>query len=522
MKKKIVGVFVCMLLIGTVFFPVSGKMMMPNNFNEKFSEYIFTENGNFPIENELDKFIINKMSESHIPGLSATIMKNDSVFWTKSYGYANISSDKMVKDTTLFRLASVSKTIIATAIMQLYDQGNFGLHDSINKYLDFQVIHPDYPSTNITFHMLMTHTSAIRDNWAVMPIIYGDPTIPLGEYLEEYLTPGGAFYHQDLNFHSFEPGTDYEYSNIGSCLVAYLVEVISNEPFDEYCENNVFQPLDMPETAWFLADLNISNIAVPYTWNGENYVPYPHYSLNGYPAGGLRTSVTQLRNLLQMMINKGEYNSTQILQESTVELMLTIQFGFAPFQGIIWRIKLLDGRMLWGHAGSFRGCRTSMFFDPRTSIGVVVLTNREYGHDDILDAIFDFAENLPPDIPMIIGPTSGKPRKSYDYVFDTTDPDEQNVSFYVDWGDDSITNWTEFVTSGTSITLTHKWKKQGTYIIKARAKDIYDSESDWSEFEVNIPRFSNNNFKTVNLFFERYPNIFPILRYLFYIIKSLQ
>jgi CubicO group peptidase (beta-lactamase class C family) len=504
MRKKIVGIFVCTLLIGTIIIPVSGKI----------SEYVSTENGNYPIGDELDEFILNKMSEYHIPGLSATIMKNGSVFWTNSYGYANISSEKLVKDTTLFRLASVSKTIIATAIMQLYDKGNFSLYDPINDYLPFQVINPDHPSTNITFHMLVTHTSSIRDNWAVMPIIYGDPTIPLGEYLEEYLTPGGDFYHPDLNFHSFEPGTAYEYSNIGSCLVAYLVEVISGLPFEDYCEVNVFQPLDMLETAWFLADLNISNIAVPYTWNGENYVPYPHYSLNGYPAGGLRTSVTQLRNLLQMMINKGEYNSTQILQESTVELMLTIQFEFAPIQGIIWRIKLLDGRMLWGHAGSFRGCRTSMYFDPRTSIGVVVLTNREHGHDDILDAIFDFAENLPPDIPIIIGPSSGKTRKSYDYVFDTTDPDDQNVSYYVDWGDNSITNWTEFVTSGTGIILTHKWKKQGTYIIKAKAKDIYDSESDWSEFEVTIPRnIANHNYPYIWML-ERFPNITPLIRFL--------
>ena len=207
MNKKIVGIFVCTLLIVTMILPVSGKITISTNIvsNDICSEYLLSEKSNYPISNEIDEYIINKMSKDHIPGLSATILKNDTIYWTKSYGYANISSGQLVEDSTLFRLASVSKTIVATAIMQLYEQEYFDLYDPINDYLPFQVNNPDHPSTNITFHMLMTHTSSIRDNWAVIPRIDGDPTIPLGEYLEEYLTPEGDFYHPDLNFNSFEP-----------------------------------------------------------------------------------------------------------------------------------------------------------------------------------------------------------------------------------------------------------------------------------------------------------------------------
>ena len=126
MKNKKFGILVCMLLIATLILPASGKMTVSTNFNnnhnEIISEYLLLENSNYILNEGLDNYIINYMAENHIPGLSATIVKDDSVFWTNSYGYANISNDQLVENTTLFRIASVSKTIIATAIMQLYKQ----------------------------------------------------------------------------------------------------------------------------------------------------------------------------------------------------------------------------------------------------------------------------------------------------------------------------------------------------------------------------------------------------------------
>ena len=129
MKKKIIGIFVSTLLIATLILPASGKMTVSTNFNnhhnEIISESLLLENGNYPMNNLIDEYIINTMSSYYIPGLSATIVKDDSVFWTKSYGYANISNDQLVENTTLFYLASVSKTITATAIMQLYEEDYF-------------------------------------------------------------------------------------------------------------------------------------------------------------------------------------------------------------------------------------------------------------------------------------------------------------------------------------------------------------------------------------------------------------
>ena len=115
---------------------------------------------------ELDSLIISTMSTYHIPGLAALITtKEDGIIWKRNYGYANVALNQLVEDSTLFMIASVSKTIVPTAIMQFWEADSFGLDDNINDYLDdFQVTNPSHPNDTITFRMLMMHTSGINDN----------------------------------------------------------------------------------------------------------------------------------------------------------------------------------------------------------------------------------------------------------------------------------------------------------------------------------------------------------------------
>ena len=134
-----------------------------------------------------EKSIINEMENKHIPGLSACFVINDKIRWKNSYGYADIEKIIKVKNETLFKIASVSKTITATALMQLYEQNYFDLYDPINDYLPYDVIHPDHPNIDITFHMLLTHSSGINDNWNYLFYFQGDSPIPFQTFLEEYL-----------------------------------------------------------------------------------------------------------------------------------------------------------------------------------------------------------------------------------------------------------------------------------------------------------------------------------------------
>jgi hypothetical protein len=89
--------------------------------------------------------------------------------------------------------------------------------------------------------------------------------------------------------------------------------------------------------------------------------------------------------------------------------------------------------------------------------------------------------NIPPDKPTITGPTSGKKGEKIEYTFVTTDLNGHDIKYYIDWGDGNNSGWTDYYTSGEEVTISHTWDKKGTFIIEAKAKDIYDAESDWSE-----------------------------------------
>ena len=468
---------------------------------------------------ELDDFILKTMRQRHIPGLSASLVIEDIVRWQKGYGSADINQNISVTNDTLFKIASVSKTITATALMQLYEQGYFDLSDPINVYLPYPVIHPRYPSTNITFHMLLTHSSGIIDNWQYLFYFDGDAPISFQMFLEEYLVPGGQYYDPENNFGSWQPGTRCQYSNIAVALVGYLVEVITGMNFTDYIESFVFSPLEMNESAWFLRDLNVSHIAMPYQWNGIDYIPYGHIGYVDVPAGDLRTSSSQLIHFLTMFINNGSYNEQRVLQNSTVQLMLSPQLPFQPNIGLIFWKSTIGGRTVWGHYGADFGAQAMMHFEPATHIGVVVLCNGEADLTVISDAIFDYAETLsnsPPETPQRpSGSVQGKINVEYSYNSETTDPDYNLIYYQWDWGDGNNSGWFGPYNSGDLISTTHKWTVKGSYSIKVKAKDMFGSESLWSN---PLPVTMPYSYKPMPLFlewlFERFPNAFPILKQL--------
>jgi len=93
----------------------------------------------------------------------------------------------------------------------------------------------------------------------------------------------------------------------------------------------------------------------------------------------------------------------------------------------------------------------------------------------------------PPNEPAISGPSSGEAGTSYDFDFTATDPFNDDVSYFIDWGDGETTGWTNFVSSGYTITRSHTWDNQGSFNVKAKAKDPNGAESDWGTMSVTMP-----------------------------------
>ncbi|MBI3118100.1 MAG: beta-lactamase family protein, partial [Candidatus Hydrogenedentes bacterium] len=331
---------------------------------------------------DLDEFLSATMDQARVPGLAACIVKDGAVVWSGVYGWADAAARTPVTADTHFMLASVSKTITATALMQLYEAGRFRLDDNVNAFLPFVVENPHHAASPLTFRMLLTHTSSIQDNYAVLESLYvlGDSPIALGEFLREYLTPDGRYYDRIHSYYRYAPGEDWNYSNVGMTLAGYLVEVISGVPFDQYCEENIFGPLGMTEAAWFLAGLEGARVARPhqYDWLRREYVPLDHYGYPDYPDGQLRASARAYARLLAVFLGDGTVDNVRILAPETVTEMLSIPFpDVRPDQAHAWFYANADGSPSFGHSGGDQGVTTDVFFVPDEGIGVVVLTNGE-------------------------------------------------------------------------------------------------------------------------------------------------
>ncbi len=350
---------------------------------------------------QVDALIADEMELERFPGVATVIVKDGNIVWLQSYGLADVENNVPVTDSTAFSLASVSKLFVGLAAMKLREDNTINLNDPVNDYLPFTLTVPGFPSTPVTIHQLMTHTSSVIDNFDIMDDYYDypDPSISLGDMLERYLSPSGVDYDPNNNFLNAAPGTQFDYSNMATALNGYVIEQAAGQPFDQYCNTEIFEPLCMTRTGWNFSDIDSAYIARPHRFQGGNYIPYPHYGFADYPSGQLRSSVVDLANFMIAFLNEGTFGSTDVLSASSVAEMLTLQVpNLDDTQGLNWYLEELyysgGTAMLWGHNGGEMGVSTDLYIDPVNNIGLCVLTNGEGDPIYICDELYDYALGL--------------------------------------------------------------------------------------------------------------------------------
>ena len=327
--------------------------------------------------------------------LSTCIIKDDQIIWSKGYGFYDVSNEKQATIDTIYILASVSKTVGGTALMQLYEQGLFDLDDDVNTYLPFELRNPNFPDDPITIRMLLSHTSSLNKNietqyyWLNFSSDIPDDFFP-GPFLREFLLPGGSYYNPKVWNTQYRPGEYAMYANVGFDLVSYLVELISGEPFIQYCDTHIFTPLDMHNTSFNLSTLNIEQVAVPYQryagkyyrLNELDFIPWEdtppemYWRPRFYPGGGLYSTVSDMSHFLIAHMNEGVYKDTRILKKETVDLMHKIQPDNNIGYGLAWMQTTISPRLTAsGHAGDLPGTDTWMLYNQTEDIGVIYLAN---------------------------------------------------------------------------------------------------------------------------------------------------
>jgi len=374
------------------------------------SACILLPNGLVNAESNLSRTIRELLGTDFKPGVAVGIVKDNKLSWSHGYGWANIEKQMMMTPDTIHNIASVSKTITATAVMQLQEAGKIDLNTNIDEYLGFAIRNPKFLDSIITCRQLLAHRSSVKDGSSYdRSYTCGDPVISLTDWVEGYLKPGGQFYNADENFHSWKPGTDdppkepRSYSNVGYGLLAHIVEKVSGFSFQEYTDKNIFNPLNMDSTGWSISKIDTSQHATPYTKmgesfeysaeypNSESYLPlnvkqgdkqkdglFPHclYSFPNYPDGLLRSNTLDMSRFLIAMMNNGQINGKRILKDRTIKTMLTNNhFG----RGICWNSTTLGGKSsrIWYHNGSDPGVMTFCGFRPEDKQGLFMVSNSD-------------------------------------------------------------------------------------------------------------------------------------------------
>jgi len=311
-------------------------------------------------------------------GLAVAVVKEGKLIYTHSFGLKDIESNTPLNDKDIFRIASISKSFSATAIMQLVEKGKLKLSDDFSNLVGFKVRNPKFPETVITLKMVLSHTSSINDS-------------------EGYFNLDAINPDKNTNwakcYNDYEPGKGYQYCNLNFNMVGTIIEKLSGERFDQYIKHHILDPLGL-YGGYCVDSLDKSRFTTLYEYNGKTkafqasplaYNPRSEEVKNytmGYstpifsPTGGMKISATDLAKYMTMHMNYGKYNGIRIISKKSSKLMQT-KLSDEENYGLAIRSSdsLIDGITMTGHTGSAYGLYSAMFFNPKDKFGIVVITN---------------------------------------------------------------------------------------------------------------------------------------------------
>ncbi|HXH06935.1 MAG TPA: serine hydrolase domain-containing protein [Vicinamibacterales bacterium] len=299
-------------------------------------------------------------SRAGAPGLSAAVVIGDRLVWSSGFGRASVEHDVPATASTVYRIASISKPIAATAVLQLVERGRVGLDEDIRKYLPF---FPDKGGMTITVRHLLTHTSGIRH--------YRPGEMESTRRYETVAEAAAVFMHDPL---LFPPGTRYSYSTYGYNLLAGIVEAASGLTFETYLRERIFGPAGMSATWLEHAGEIVPNRACQYVRSDGRlrHAPYADLSVK-WAGGGMIATVEDLARF-HIALDQGRLLGREMLQ-----LMYTpgrLADGSPIEYGLGWRLEPdKQGRVWVAHSGGATGGSGYLLRLPAQGLAVAVLCN---------------------------------------------------------------------------------------------------------------------------------------------------
>lgn len=353
------------------------------------------------IQRKTDRAILDVLHEFQAVGISAAVVKNGQIIYNQSFGYQDLSTRTPLSNDHIMRIASISKSFTATALMQLVERGIISLDDDISDLIGFTIRNPYHPEDAITLRMVLSHTASIRDKEDYSTLDHLNPAVS-GDCAESYF--------------DYPPGQGYNYSNMGLNLAGAILENVSRVRFDNYIRDSIIHRLGL-YGGHNNDSLDANRIARIYHLEDGQYIESSAYGslahrmddyVIGYsapmfsPTGGVKISAHDLATYMMMHINNGQLDGQRIISVQSAKAMQTpvwiIQQEGDEQYGLCLHefIDFIDdeqyntpGHYPIGHTGDAYGLRSIMIWSPTDKWGIVAMTN---GYTQVPDK--DFLKTL--------------------------------------------------------------------------------------------------------------------------------
>jgi CubicO group peptidase (beta-lactamase class C family) len=356
----------------------------------------------------IDKLMEDYVKAGYVPGAVGLIIRDGKIVYHKAFGVSDMENKTVLKKDDIFRIASQSKAITATAVMMLWEEGKFSLDEPVSKYIpefkspqilkSFNMADSSYTTesakSEITIRQLLTHTSGVDYAGIGSPefkAIYAKAKVVSG-IGNNSGTIGDKIKILGKLPLKHQPGEKWTYG-LNHDVLGYLIEIWSGMPFDQFLRSRVFDPLGMNDTYFYLPkekqnrlvalhddqDGKLANVKSK-VFDGVD-PSYPKLAGTYFSGGaGLSSTIEDYAKFLQMYLNKGQFNNVRLLSRKTIELILTDQLpDLANEYGLAFGLETAkndsrqvfsEGTFSWG--GAFN---TQYWADPKERLIGLVYTN---------------------------------------------------------------------------------------------------------------------------------------------------
>ncbi len=363
---------------------------------------------------DLHKIFKKHASEKNIPGISYGIVVGDTLILASSTGVINIENKTPATVNSSFRIASMTKSFTAMAIMKLRDEGELSLKEPVSKYIPelakLNYLTSDSPILDIENLLTMTAGFPEDNPWGDRQLAISDKA------LIDLISEGLSL--------SKIPSYEFEYSNTGYAMLGYIIAQISGMPYQDYIKKNILEPLGMSHTYWEYANVPKEHLAQGYRWEDEEWKIEPMLHDGAYGAmGGLITSIEDFSTYVSFHLSAWPARSDKDLgpvKRSTLREMQTPQYNFLNTRGSDWNDEPCASMIGYGyglgiamdckqitrisHGGALPGFGSNYRFFPKYGIGLMAFGNLTYTRpiplDQIEKLLFETLKLQPRELPV--------------------------------------------------------------------------------------------------------------------------